>query len=69
MEGLLIALLIELGNRFGPEAIFKFIFFAAGFLLVLPLQFKDDAEEKSKSLPSIPLPAEARGCRTCSVAT
>jgi hypothetical protein len=69
MEGLLIALLIELGNRFGPEAIFKFIFFVAGFLLVLPLQFKDDAEEKSKSLPSIPLPAEARGCRTCSVAT
>ncbi len=30
MEGLLIALLIQLGNRFGPEAIFKFIFFAAG---------------------------------------
>jgi len=53
MEGLLIALLIELGIRFGPEA----IFFAADFPLVLPLQFKDDADEKSKSLPSISLPA------------
>ena len=40
MEGLLIALLIELGNRFGPEAIFKFIFFAAGSPLVLPLHLR-----------------------------
>ena len=57
IEALLIALLIELGNRFGPEAIFKFIFFAAGFPLVLPLQFKGDAEERFAPVPSIPLPA------------
>jgi hypothetical protein len=42
MEGLRIALWIELGNRFCPEAIFKFIF-AAGIPLVLSLQLKDDA--------------------------
>ena len=54
IEALLIALLIELGNRFGPEAIFKFIFFAAGFPLVLPLHFKDDAEEKSSPCPRSP---------------
>ena len=45
MEGLLIEFLIELGNRFCPEAIFKFIF-AAGIPLVLSLQLKNDAEEK-----------------------
>jgi hypothetical protein len=57
IEALLIALLIELGNRFGPEAIFKFIFFVAGFPLVLPLQFKGDAEEESAPLSSVALPA------------
>ena len=35
IEALFFAAVIELGNRFGPEAIFKFIFFAAGVPLLL----------------------------------
>jgi predicted DNA-binding protein (UPF0251 family) len=61
IEALLIAILIELGNRFGPEAIFKFLFFAAGASLLLSSPAKEGAEEKSEHqaapVPSIPLPA------------
>ena len=65
IEALLIALLIELGNRFGPEALFKFIFFAAGFPLVLPLHFKGDAEEKSAPVPFDPLDGACPGRSAC----
>ena len=57
-EAALIAILIELGNRFGPEAIFKFLFFAAGVSLLVPSHVKESTEErKAAPVPSIVLPA------------
>src|SRR5271157_5465727 len=47
IEALFIAAVIELGNRFGPEGIFKFIFFASGvplFLSAAPVTADADSD-------------------------